>query len=96
MNLFLNYRLSTNVLIFLLSFAHEFRYSFPGLLYDWTGNYNISFYSAGAALALAGVICLPLRRVARWQKQKELEAAENRNIYKPVSGPNINGHATNA
>jgi len=44
-----------------------------GWLYDITGEYSASFYVAGACLALAGIICLPLRKIARWQKRKEDE-----------------------
>lgn len=38
-----------------------------GSLYDATGSYNASYYLAGTTITLAGVMCLPLRRIARWQ-----------------------------
>ena len=31
------------------------------MLYDITGDYDLAFYVAGASMAAAGVICLPLR-----------------------------------
>ena len=57
--------LSPSTVIFLINFV--------GSLYDWTGNYNLSFYVAGSTIALAGIICFPLRRIARWQHARELE-----------------------
>ena len=39
-----------------------------GVLYDATGSFHWSFYSAGAMLFLAGFICLSLRRIARWKE----------------------------
>lgn len=42
-----------------------------GALYDITQSYNSSFYVAGISLTMAGVICLPLRRIARWQSKRE-------------------------
>jgi len=38
-----------------------------GAISDMTGAYTYSFYMAGGALFFGGVICLPLRRVARWE-----------------------------
>ncbi|XP_061169910.1 monocarboxylate transporter 12-like [Saccostrea echinata] len=38
-----------------------------GSLSDETGTYNITFYLAGVTMFLAGVICVPLRRVAQWE-----------------------------
>ncbi|XP_076457514.1 monocarboxylate transporter 5-like [Babylonia areolata] len=44
-----------------------------GMLSDLTGDYNISFYVAGMFLALSGVICIPLRRIARWETARTQE-----------------------
>ena len=46
--------------------------SVSGMLFDATGTYHSSFYFAGVTLGLAGVICLPLRRIARWQKRRKV------------------------
>ncbi len=47
-----------------------------GALFDATGNYNLSFFVAGGMLAMAGIICFPLRRIARWQHNKKLKLAQ--------------------
>lgn len=41
-----------------------------GTIFDVTGSYTVSFIIAGAFIALSGVICLPLRRIAAWEKSK--------------------------
>lgn len=42
-----------------------------GALFDATGNYLASFYLAGVVILLSGLICLPLRRISRWEKERE-------------------------
>lgn len=42
-----------------------------GTLADISGDYSITFYMAGASLALAGIICFPLRRISRWEKSRD-------------------------
>ena len=42
-----------------------------GVLYDATGSFHWSFYSAGVMLFLAGFICLPLRRIVRWKERRD-------------------------
>ena len=42
-----------------------------GVLYDVTGEYDPAFYMAGAAIAMAGVICLPLRFLSRCEAARE-------------------------
>jgi len=41
-----------------------------GALYDVTESYSWSFIVAGCLLLLAGVVCIPLRRVARWERRR--------------------------
>ena len=41
-----------------------------GALYDWSGSYSISFFTSGGLIAVAGLICLPVRIVARWEKRR--------------------------
>lgn len=51
---------------------------FSGSLSDMTGDYAISFYLGGATIALAGLICIPLRRVVTWEnKRKDKKKAGN-------------------
>jgi hypothetical protein len=38
------------------------------------GSYSMSFYMAGVSLFLAGAINIPLRRLARWQKEKRMKS----------------------
>ena len=44
---------------------------FSGKIYEATGSFHWSFYSAGAMLFLAGFICVPLRRIARWKERRD-------------------------
>ncbi|XP_060077419.1 monocarboxylate transporter 12-like [Ylistrum balloti] len=39
-----------------------------GALSDMSGNYNMSFYFGGITLGLGGFICIPLRRIAKWER----------------------------
>ncbi|GFO07847.1 monocarboxylate transporter 9 [Plakobranchus ocellatus] len=41
-----------------------------GFLSDVYGNYDAAFYLAGVSLALSGAICIPLRRIARWESER--------------------------
>ncbi|VDI76009.1 Hypothetical predicted protein [Mytilus galloprovincialis] len=41
-----------------------------GSFADKSGDYSITFYMAGVSLALAGIICIPLRRISAWEKNK--------------------------
>ncbi|XP_046580867.1 LOW QUALITY PROTEIN: monocarboxylate transporter 12-like [Haliotis rubra] len=42
-----------------------------GAIADTFGSYNAAFYVSGSTLAMAGVICLPLRKLAAWEKARE-------------------------
>ncbi|XP_069107892.1 monocarboxylate transporter 12-like isoform X2 [Argopecten irradians] len=42
-----------------------------GSLADSFGNYNGAFYFAGGLITLAGIICIPLRRIITWEKQRQ-------------------------
>ena len=57
-----------------------FKISFPiGFLFDVTGTYDLAFYTAGAAIASAGIICLPLRFIQRCDggaTQRSIEQVE--------------------
>jgi predicted MFS family arabinose efflux permease len=43
-----------------------------GMIYDATNSFTASFVSSGALIALAGLICLPVRRVAAWENSKNI------------------------
>nr|KAG5698941.1 hypothetical protein BaRGS_024862 [Batillaria attramentaria] len=38
-------------------------------LADATGNYKLSFFVIGAVFIVAGILCIPLRRIARWERR---------------------------
>jgi len=59
---------------------------FAGGLYDVTYSYSWSFIVAGSLLLLAGVICIPLRRLERWQhwRNKRRRTAEQRPLANVV------------
>ncbi|CAE1230985.1 Monocarboxylate transporter 14,Monocarboxylate transporter 12 [Acanthosepion pharaonis] len=44
-----------------------------GLLSDWYGSYNATFYMGGATLIAAGLLCIPLRSVSNWELARELK-----------------------
>jgi hypothetical protein len=45
-----------------------------------TGDQSISFYVAGSFMALSGIICFPLRRIARWEAKRE-QAKKGKGLY---------------
>jgi len=52
-----------------------------GSLYDITQSYSSSFIVAGSLLMLAGIVCVPLRRVERWdrwKRKRRLRSVEQR------------------
>jgi len=42
-----------------------------GALFDITGDYQASFYLSGAVIAISGLLCLPLRRISRWEARRK-------------------------
>lgn len=42
-----------------------------GLLSDWYGSYNATFYMGGGTLIAAGLLCIPLHTVSKWEKARE-------------------------
>ena len=46
---------------------------FSGWLYDTTGSYTVSFVSSGMLIAVAGLICLPVRRLAAWENGRKMQ-----------------------
>ena len=41
-----------------------------GAILDATGSYVYPFIVSGISIALAGVVCLPVRRVAKWESER--------------------------
>lgn len=58
-----------------------------GALYDKTGSFTVSFLVCGVLIILGGVICLPVRRIARWENPIETNFHEDKGFgsqYKKV------------
>lgn len=49
-----------------------------GALYESTGDFTTSFIFSGILIALGGIICLPVRRIARWEKERERKKNGNK------------------
>lgn len=49
-----------------------------GWLSDMTGNFDAAFYMGGVALAVSGILCVPLERVSKWERKRE--AAKSNSI----------------
>ncbi|KAL4229058.1 hypothetical protein ACF0H5_012096 [Mactra antiquata] len=62
-----------------------------GALFDLTGNYMASFYLAGSVICISGLICLPLRRLSRWEKARNERKKERANMA-DVEKPLVNGN----
>lgn len=43
---------------------------FAGWLYDISGSYDAAFYVAGAFFILSGAMGMPLKRIARWERDR--------------------------
>lgn len=43
---------------------------FSGALVDEADAYSAAFYFAGAAIALSGVVCMPLYVIRRWKSKR--------------------------
>ncbi|XP_033728183.1 monocarboxylate transporter 12-like [Pecten maximus] len=41
-----------------------------GYLSDMTGDFSVVFYLSGTTITLGGVLCLPLRKILKWEQQK--------------------------
>ncbi len=37
------------------------------MLFEITGDYDVAFYIAGAAIAISGLVCMPLRMLGKCQ-----------------------------
>ncbi|XP_021375175.1 monocarboxylate transporter 12-like [Mizuhopecten yessoensis] len=49
-----------------------------GALSDLTENYNSAFYFAGGTIGLAGLLCFPLRRIARWERNRNTDSNDSK------------------
>ncbi|ELT98460.1 hypothetical protein CAPTEDRAFT_177636 [Capitella teleta] len=58
-----------------------------GFLYDVTGTYDLAFYVAGASIATAGLICLPLRMLSQCTDTKDLVDLAEKQSDLPANKP---------
>jgi len=47
-----------------------------GAILDKTGSYVYPFLVSGTSITLAGIVCLPVRRIARWEAQRAARRAQ--------------------
>jgi len=47
-----------------------------GAILDATGSYVYPFLVSGSSIALAGIVCLPVRRIAQWEKERAARMAQ--------------------
>lgn len=50
-----------------------------GAILDRTGSYIYPFLVSGSSITLAGIVCLPVRRIARWENERAARKAK-RNV----------------
>lgn len=68
-----------------------FRSLFTGFLFDSTGDYTLAFCTAGAAIAISGIICLPLRYIHQCDSTRQsLEQVEKALVIKAEEAQNTN------
>ena len=66
-----NFPVSFEIIVAPCVIIYLFIYLFMlGALSDATGDYKASFYLAGSVIAVSGLICIPLRRISRWERQR--------------------------
>ena len=54
-----------------MSNPHDlFDSALPGAIFDATGSYTTSFMVSGGLIAVAGLICLPVRRISQWENSR--------------------------
>lgn len=56
-----------------------------GALLEATGSYATSFVVCGVIISIGGIICLPVRRIANWEKEREERKKQAKTIYKKVN-----------
>ncbi|XP_014774509.1 monocarboxylate transporter 12 [Octopus bimaculoides] len=66
-----NLTLAFGLIIMAQGISSFFGSPIAGWLSDMTGNFDAAFYMGGAALAVSGIICVPLERVSKWERKRE-------------------------
>ncbi|XP_069107004.1 monocarboxylate transporter 12-like [Argopecten irradians] len=68
---------SLGLVNFLVSISVFIGSPIAGALSDITESYDAAFYFAGGTIGLAGLMCFPLRCIARWEHNRHPEKDEN-------------------
>ncbi|CAI9737778.1 monocarboxylate transporter 12-like [Octopus vulgaris] len=66
-----NLTLAFGLIIMAQGISSFFGSPIAGWLSDMTGNFDAAFYMGGAALAVSGILCVPLERVSKWERRRE-------------------------
>ena len=56
-----------------------------GAIQEATDSYVGPFLVSGTLIALGGIICLPVRRVARWEMERDKRNAASKATYSKVN-----------
>lgn len=72
---------------FCINSFHLYIFIFSGMFYDATGSYDASFYISGTLILLSGILGMPLRRLAAWEKKRKNSAYGNNNVVISVTTP---------
>lgn len=57
------------------------------MFYDATGSYDASFYISGSLILLSGLLGMPLRRLAEWEKKRKFYVCTSDNVVVSVTSP---------
>jgi len=58
---------------------------FVGAIQEATNSYVVPFLVSGSLIALGGIICLPVRRVARWEMERDKRKEMSKGNYSKVN-----------
>uniref|UniRef100_A0A914UI00 Major facilitator superfamily (MFS) profile domain-containing protein n=2 Tax=Plectus sambesii TaxID=2011161 RepID=A0A914UI00_9BILA len=69
-----------------------------GFLSDITGSFVMSFYVMGALMTLSGIICIPLKRISKWEEKRNAateddDSDKNGEELKPLRSSDKTSHA---
>lgn len=42
-----------------------------GMLFDYTGDYNICFYFSGCCVLLSAILLMPMKRISVWEQRRD-------------------------
>lgn len=57
---------------------------YVGALFDYSQSFSLSFMVGGAAIALAGLVTIPVRYIKRWEDRREAKRNSASHRYSAV------------